>query len=135
MIERGLRKNRVQFHVGDDYDTLTLISHPCYFEVVISRRQTFQTSTESLCTHVRGVIQSTLKTVTSNMNYYFSMKYKFGFECPTHPGRDHLCVLAKESAHLMECLQDPKKEQPFPLESRHKLWFPEKYVPIRGMWS
>ncbi len=87
LIQKGLYKNRVRFYVGDDYDAITLISHPHFFEINISRTKGFVTPTASLCAHVCGVIQSTLDTVTSRMNYRFSMGYKFGFECP-HPPRE-----------------------------------------------
>ena len=49
MVEKGLRKNRVQFQVGRDYDTVTLISHPRYFEVTVVRNEDFKVSTNSLC--------------------------------------------------------------------------------------
>ena len=120
MMEKDIRKNRVQFRVGEDCDTVTLISRPRYFEIAISRSKGFHTPTESLCSHVRRVIQSTLSTVTSHMNYHFSMGYKFGFECPTHRGREHLCVLAHEKARRMECLDE---QETYPLETPHKMWF------------
>ena len=120
MMEKGICKNRVQFRVGEDCDTVTLISRPRYFEIAISRSKGFQTPTETLCSHVRRVIQSTLSTVTSRMNYHFSMGYKFGFECPTHRGREHLCVLAHEKARRMECLDE---QETYPLEAPHQVWF------------
>ena len=143
MIEEGLYKNKVQFFVGDDYDTVTLIAHPRYFEVVISRRENVRISTKSLCAHVRSVIQSTLATVTSCLNYHFSMGYKFWFECPTHPGREHLCMLARETSSCMECLENPRRPQPVALEPRHQVWFPEGVVTSdnsasaahAGMWD
>ena len=129
MIEEGLYKNRVQFHVGGDYDTVTLISHPRYFEIAVSRNASFHTPTESLCAHVRSTIESTLNTVTLHMNYHFSMGYKLGFECPTHPGREHFCVLADTSAWNMECLQNPRKRQPVLLADHPKLnvWFSQEH--------
>ena len=120
MMEKDIRKNRVQFRVGEDCDTVTLISRPRYFEIAISRSKGFLTPTETLCSHVRRVIQSTLSTVTSRMNYHFSMGYKFGFECPTHRGREHLCVLAHEKARRMECLDE---QETYPLEPPHQVWF------------
>ena len=128
MIEEGLYKNRVQFQVGGDCDTVTLISHPQYFEVAVSRNASYRTPTELLCAHIRSVIQSTLNTVTSRMNYHFRMGYKFGFECPTHPGREHLCVLADTSAWNMKCLQNPKKKQPVCLDNypNMKVWFSQE---------
>ena len=117
MVEEGLRKNRVQFLVGDDHDAVTLISHPRYFEIVISQHE------GSLCIRVREVIESTLDIATSRTNYRFSMVYNFAFECPVHPGREHLCVLTKKSAKDMKCLYNPKKLQYYPLEPHHKVWF------------
>ena len=121
MLEKDLRKNRVQFQVGKYFDTVTLISRPRYLEIAISRRESSQTPTESLCSHVRDVIQSTLSIVTSRMNDHFSMGYKFGFECPAHPGREHLCVLAEETSCCVECLQD--EGLAIPLDARQQVWF------------
>ena len=125
MITEGIRKNMVQFHVGDNYDTVTLISHPRFLEIVVSRQARFQTPAESLCDFVLDVVQNTLDVVTSHLNYHFRMQYKLGFECSLHPGkpREHICVLAKPTSKLMECLQNPKKKQLVPLESHHKVWF------------
>ena len=120
MMDKDIRKNRIQFRVGEDCDTVTLISRPRYFEITISRSKGFQTPTELLCSHVCRVIQSTLSTITSRMNYHFSMGYKFGFECPTHRGRDHLCVLAHKKARRMECLEE---QETYPLQAPHKVWF------------
>ena len=138
MIERGIYKNRVQFKVGEDLDTVTLISHPRYFEIAVSRSSNFRTPTESLCAHVRSTIESTLNTVTSHMNYHFSMGYKFAFECPTHPGKDHFCVRSRISTRFMECLQDPKEKQSVAIADHPKLnvWFSQEQPPhssvIRG---
>lgn len=77
MIEDGVRKNRVQFTVGKDFDTITLISHPCYFEFVLLRSDGFKLPTESVCNNILAIIESTLHTVTLHMNYSFSMSYNF----------------------------------------------------------
>ena len=128
MVEEGLYKNRVQFIVGEDHDTITLISHPRYFEIGISRHAVFHSPMTSVCSHVRGVIQSTLSTITSRMNYHFSMGYKFGFKCPIHPGREHLCLLPKD-ARDMVCLENPKRKRYVPLDSKQRVWFPEENFP------
>ncbi len=124
MIEEGLRKNKVQFQLGEDFDKVTLVSRPRFFEIAVTRQLEESTaSTESLCSHVRSVIQSTLSTVTSRFDYNFSMGYKFGFECPLHPGKEHLCVLADETADAMLCLQSKK---PVAVQPQQKMWFPGK---------
>ena len=64
------------------------------------------------------------------MNYHFSMGYKLGFECPTHPGREHFCFLADASAWNLACLQNPKKKQPVCLADHPnlKVWFSQEQV-------
>ena len=121
MVEEGLRKNRVQFTVGKDYDTVTLISHPRFFKIVVTRNEVFEMSTESLCCEVLNMIESTLNSVTSRMNYNFSIGYKFGFECPIHSANMHLCIVADKTARRMQCLQD-RKQAPL-LEKCHSVWF------------
>ena len=71
------------------------------------------------CVSTYAVLSSlTLTTVTSCMNYHFSMGYKFGFESPTHPGREHLCMLAEETAEKM---QNRKRVQPVDMEPCHRV--------------
>lgn len=123
MISEGLRKNRVQFNVGINFDVVTLISHPYFLEIAISRRVNFDAPINSLCAYVRSTITSTLEAVTSHLNYRFKMRYKFGFECTKHPGKPHICIIAKESASFMRCLRDPKKTDLVPIERHHKVWF------------
>ena len=128
MIQDPIRKNKVKFYVGDDYDMVTLISRPLYIEVIITRQESesnLQTSTKDLCARIRSVIWSTLETVTSHIYHQLDMKYKYCFECPKHPGKDHLCVLAKEGAKFMECLQNPKRKEPIRLKPVHGVWFGE----------
>ena len=119
MMKKVLR-NRVDFKVGKDHDVLTLISRPCYFEITITRNVKHEKPTESLCSEVLTVIESTHDEVTSKMNYEFCLEYKFGFAYPDHQTRDHICVVADKNASHMECLQD---ETSFPLEGCHSVWF------------
>ena len=119
MMKKVLR-NRVEFKVGKDHDVLTLISRPRYFEITITRNVKHEKPTESLCSEVLTVIESTHDEVTSKMNYKFSLGYEFGFECPDHQTRDHICVVADKNATHMECLRD---ETSFPLEECHSMWF------------
>ena len=122
LIQEGLRKNKVQFHVGEDFNTVSLLSHPCFFEISVSPREPSK-SVESLCARVRGVVKYILDNVTKRIHQNFSMGYKFGFKCPNHPDEDHLCVLEKEVASVMLCLRNPKHKQPITLEPHHKVWF------------
>ena len=123
LIVDGIKKNRVQFQMsGGDYDRITLISHPKYYAVHITRKSFARTPTHEVCSAVQGIVESTLMTVTSRMNYSFCAEYQLSFECPSHPGRDHLCTVSKDdgSPHVMLCL---RKSEPIEMQSQHLAWF------------
>ena len=82
LIEKGIKKNRVQFRFGTDHDTITLISQPKYYEVSIKRLPITKTPTHEVCHAIRDIIEHALKTVTSCMNYAFSMSYQLSFNVP-----------------------------------------------------
>ena len=123
----GIKKNRVEFQYGRDFDTITLVSQPTYYAVHISRRKSTKTPTHEVCATVRGLVESTLKTVTSRMNYTFSAEYQLGFECPSHPGREHLCVVDSDdpSPHIMCCHENMDNLKPVDMQSQHLVWFGE----------
>ena len=125
LIIEGIKKNRVQFRYGVDRDIITLISRPHFYEVHITREATAKTETHEVCGAVREIIESSLKTVTSRMNYAFTVSYQLAFECPSHPGRDHLCVVnsRETSPHMMDCLHNLKNPQPVEMQSQHLVWF------------
>jgi len=123
VITKGIKKNRVQFLFGADRDTITLICWPKFFEVVLTRERCASTAIHLVCTEVRDLVESTLNTVTSCMNISFLSSYKVAFECPSHPGKDHLCVVDsnEESPHMMDCLHD--NHNPQKLQPTHLVWF------------
>ena len=121
LVLNGIKKNRVQFQMlGGDYDTVTLIYQPKYYAVHITREFT-ETPTHEVCSTVRRLVESTLKTVTSHMNYSFCAEYRLSFKCPFHPGRDHLCTVARDdtSPRFMLC----KSKGPVRMQSQHLAWF------------
>ena len=122
LIVRDIRKNRVQFRMmGGDYDTVTLISQPKYYAI---HTTVTRTPSHEVCSAVRGMVESTLKTVTSRMNYSFCAEYQLSFECPSHPGRDHLCTVAREdtSPRFMLC-RDREDSHRVEMQSQHLVWF------------
>lgn len=129
MIYDGIKKNRVQFQFGSDYDTVTLVSHPKYYAIHISRTSYAEMPTHKACSHVRVLVESTLKTTSSHMNYSFNVEYHLAFECPTHPGRDHLCIVESREGTpcSMLCLSNTKDLQPKEMLSQHLIWFKEVY--------
>ena len=126
LIVDGIKKNRVQFQMsGGDYDRITLISHPKYYAVHITRESFAETPTHEVCSAVRGIVESTLKTVSSRMNYSFCAEYQLSFECPSHPGRDHLCTVKKDERppHIMLCHNKSDDLRPVKMQSQHLAWF------------
>ena len=139
MIVKGIRKNRVEFQFGRDCDTVTLVSLPTYYALHISRRKITKTPTRKVCATVRGLVESSLKTVTSRMNYTFTAEHQLGFECPTHPCREHLCMCVFKSdesdnsddgndsdgpsPHVMCCQEDVDHPKPMYMQSQHLVWF------------
>ena len=103
LVVKGIKKNRVQFRMLDiDCDRITLISQPKYYAVHITPLSCAKTPTHQVCSAVRGMVESTLKTVMSKMNYSFCAEYQLSFECPSHPGRDHLCTVLRECQSVRE---------------------------------
>ena len=126
LIVRGIKKNRVQFTMlSGDHDTFTLISQPKYYAVHITREPGAETPTHEVCSAVRGIVESTLKTVTSRMNYSFCAEYQLSFECPSHPGRDHLCIVGRDEAspRFMVCQKESDYPLPLKMQSQHLAWF------------
>ena len=127
LIQRGIKKNRVQFRYGCDADVVTLISRPKHYEVRVTRLSSAKTPLHEVCVEVRKIIESSLQTVTSRTNYASCMEYNVSFKCPTHPEMDHLCIVKsmETSPHLMHCQLDMKDPQPVEMKEKHLVWFGE----------
>ena len=70
-------------------------------------------------------MESTFEKVSSRMNYGCFIDYQFAFECPSHPGREHLCVVERSepTPELMHCLQDLINKIPVNWSGYHRIWF------------
>ena len=124
LVEEGLHRNKIEFQVGDDADSVTLISRPTFMEVVVVKELCPMKCTTSVCSDIRSTLESTLKDIHSYMKYSSSARFQYGFECPTHPGKEHLCVLKKLTSNKLFCLQNPKKHAVMPMEDmKHTVWF------------
>ena len=88
-----LRRNKIAFQVGSDWDLLTLISHPTFMEVVLFRAPGARQPNTTICSDIRATLADTMKEVHSCMKYCSSAKFQYGFECPSHPGKEHLSVV------------------------------------------
>ena len=127
LINEGIKKNRVQFHFGKDYDKVTFIARPKYYEIHIARTSKTKLPHHEVCTTLRKEVESTFTTVSSHMNYGCFMDYEFSFKCPSHPGREHLCVVKKDredpSPHKMCCLKNQDQLEPIDMEDSHLVWY------------
>ena len=125
LIVEGIKKNRVQFRFGTNRDIITFISRPKHYEIRVSRLSMAKVPIHEVCEAVLEILQSTLQVVTSRLNYPFSLNHQLSFECPLHPGGEHLCVVDSEetSPCFMDCLHNPKNPEPVEMEARHLVWF------------
>ena len=104
--KKGLHRNKIEFEVGDDYDSVTLISRPTFMKIVVFRKSGPKKRTSSVCCDVRNHIKAILTDVHLYMKYSSSAELQYGFECPAHPGKKHLCVHEKPSSNKLVCLDD-----------------------------
>ena len=76
------------------------------------------------CT-LRKAVAASLEQVNSHMTYSFFLDYQFAFECPSHPGKEHLCVVDGifEKSKLIMCLHNLKHKKPVRMSSTHEIWF------------
>ena len=118
-----LRRNMVTFRVGADSDDVTLISHPTFMEVILYRVQGAKQHNETVCSDIRTTLADTLNKVHTCMNYCSTINFQYGFECPNHPGKEHLSVVQGNRLH---CLKNPKKPEVLIFEEeKFTIWFHE----------
>ncbi len=133
-------RNKIEFLVGKDLDTVTIISYATYIKVVLYRESHPTTPTSVICAHIRNTITSMLTQVNNNLKYH-NARLQYGFECTDHPSEIqsfwnfllkrsdeiplHLCILEDDTSSKMKCLKDPNITNIIPLiDSRQTIWFP-----------
>ncbi len=128
-------RNKIEFLVGKDLDTVTIISYATYIKVVLYRESHPKTPTSVVCAHIRNTIISMLTEVNHNLKY-LSARLQYGFECTDHPPEElscsesyHLCILEDETSHKMKCLKDPNITIIIPLiDSGQTIWFHKVFL-------
>ncbi len=130
-------RNKIEFQVGKDYDTVTIISYATYIKVVLYRESHPTTPTSEVCAHIRNTITSMLTEVNCNLKYH-NARLQYGFECTGHPPEKqsfwdsllkrsskaplHLCTLEDETSPKMKCVKDSNTITPL-IDSRQTIWF------------
>ena len=125
LVQRGMRKNTIQFYFGPLQILVTFLCYPKFYAIVISELPIVEHELHKECVALRKAVAVSLQLVNSHMNYGFFLDYQFAFECPSHPGREHLCVVegALENVRVLKCFKDSKDKKPVKMDYTHNVWF------------
>ena len=121
-----MMKNIARFRFGPYKTRVTILSYPKFYVVLISELLVAEHEIHEECFALRKAVATALEKVSSHMNYGF-LEYQFAFECPSHPGREHLSVVDSESdtPKIMSCYKDQKDKNSVRMESIHRVWYNE----------
>ena len=127
LVERGMMKNKVQFRYQPLKILVSFLYYPRFYAIVLSELFVTEREVHKECVAIRQQVVAALEQVGSHMNYGNFVNYQFAFECPSHPGKEHLCVVDEEPevTKLMECLEDLKDKKPEKMGSVHTVWWCE----------
>ena len=127
LVQRGMMKNKVQFHHQPLKTLVSFLCYPRFYAIVISKLFVSECVVHKECAAIRQQVVAGLKQVSAHMNYGNFVDYQFAFECPSHPGKEHLCVVDEQSevTKLMECLEYHNDRQPEKMGSAHTVWWCE----------
>ena len=122
LVQQDMMKNQVQFLCGPQQSCVSLLCYPKFYAIVISKLPVIAHQVHEECIAVRQKVTAALEQVGSHMNYGYFLDYQFAFECPSHPGKDHLCVLdlSLDAPKIMNCLLNQK---PIEMTCNHSIWF------------
>ena len=125
LVQRGMMKNKVQFHHQPLKTLVSFLCYPRFYAIVISKLFVSEYEVHKECAAIRQQVVAALEQVGSRMNYGNFVDYQFAFECPSHPGKEHLCVVEEQSVvtKLMECLEYHDYTQPEKMASVHTVWW------------
>jgi len=118
-IQNGVKKNCIQFYYGTDYDKITFLSRPTFYEIHVFRQSKTMAPVHTVCDSIRKEVAECLKDVGAQMNYCCYLNYQWAFECPSCKD---LCVIDEEalSPHKMLCL---KECGPQDMTASQLVWF------------
>ena len=127
LVPRGMMKNKVQFHHQPLKTLVSFLCYPRFYAIVISKLSVSDCDVRKECAAIRQQVVAALEHVGSHMNYGNFVDYQFAFECLSHPGKEHLCVVDEQSevTKLMECLEYHDYRQQETMGSAHTVWWLE----------
>ena len=126
LVQKGMMKNKVQFLHQPLKSLVSFLCYPRFYAIVISQLFVSECDVHKECAAIRQQVVAALEQVGSRMNYGNFVDYQFAFECPSHPGKKHLCVVDEqhEVTKLMECLEYHYDRQP-KMGCAHTVWWSE----------
>ena len=124
LVQRGITKNKVQFHHQPLKTLVSFLCYPRFYAIVISKLYVSECDVHKECAAIRQQVVAALKLV-SHMNNGNFVVYQFAFKCPSHPWKKHLCVVEEQSEEtkLVECLAYLDDRQPENMGSAHTVWW------------
>ena len=124
LVKRDMMKNKIQFYFGPLQILVTFLCYPKFYVIVISELPIVEHEIHEECVALRKAVAASLEQVNSHMNYGFFLDYQFAFECPSHPRREHLCVIEEklEDVKVFKCLQNSEDKKPVKMNSVHEIW-------------
>ena len=128
LVEKGMMKNKVQFRYQPPKTLVSFLCYPRFYAIVISELTvSSEREVHKECVAIRQQVVAALEQVGSHMNYGYFLDYQFAFECPSHPGKEHLCVIEEQSevTKRMECLEYLKDRKPEKMGGVHTVWWHE----------
>ena len=127
LVKTGMMKNKVKFYHQPLKTLVSFLCYPRFYAIVISKLFVSERKVHKECAAIRQQVVAALEQVGSHMNYGNFVDYQFAFECPSHPGKEHLCVVdyQPEEFKLMDCLEDLDYRKPEKMESVHTVWWCE----------
>ena len=127
LVGKEMKKNKVQFRFGRLRSLVSFLCYPKFYVIIISDPRVTRYEVHEVCVALKKEVQDCLLLVNSRMNYGSFLSYQFAFECPSHPGKDHLALVDEEenAPVFMDCLKDIRDKEPVPMRVIHKVWFYE----------
>ena len=102
-------RNKITFEVGESYDSVTIISHATFLEVLVHRRKTSKLSTDSLYEQVLSVLHNGLIAVTKSLHYTYKSKHLFGFYCHCSPSLLPHSAVIEHCPEIAKCRLSKRK--------------------------
>lgn len=130
LADEGVKKNLIKFTYGNKGDVVVFISTTKYYQIIIIPRTTCKISndTSHICMKVRKEVESILEILKEDCGFLVCNvetncgRYQWAFDCPSHPGEDHLCVveIGDKNPLTMKC---QKTKMWVDMEEKHSAWF------------